>query len=274
MDTLVQALIMGIVQGFTEFLPVSSSGHLIIVPYLLGWHEPFITSLPFSVMLHIGTLVALLIYFRNDWMRLIPAGFAAIRDRSLAGDPDRRLAWLVAVATIPALIIGVALNDLIETRFREVGLVAVTLVIGGVILWIAERAGARRLQAIDLSFPKALGIGFAQTLALVPGISRSGISIAAGLFAGLERESAARFSFLMATPVTAAAAIYEVYKIATGHAGVTVEMGAVAVGLVASLVSGLIAIGVLLRYLRTRSTDIFVAYRIALAAIVLVVWLR
>jgi undecaprenyl-diphosphatase len=273
-DTLVQALIMGIVQGLTEFLPVSSSGHLIIVPYLFGWHEAFITSLPFSVMLHIGTLVALLIYFRRDWMRLIPAGLAALRDRSLAGDPDRRLAWLVAVATIPALIIGVALNDLIETRFREVGLVAVTLVIGGAVLWLAERVGARRQQAVDLSFPKATGIGFAQALALVPGISRSGISIAAGLFAGLERESAARFSFLMATPVTAAAAGYELYKIASGHAGVTIEVAPVLVGLVASLVSGLVAIGFLLRYLRSRSTDIFVAYRIALAAVVLVVWLR
>jgi undecaprenyl-diphosphatase len=273
-DTLVQALIRGIVQGLTEFLPVSSSGHLIIVPYLFGWHDAFITSLPFSVMLHIGTLVALLIYFRSDWMRLIPAGLAALRDRSLAGDPDRRLAWLVAVATIPALVIGVALTDLIETRFREVGLVAVTLVIGGAVLWLAERVGARRQQAVDLSFPKATGIGFAQALALVPGISRSGISIAAGLFAGLERESAARFSFLMATPVTAAAAGYELYKIATGHAGVTIEVAPVVVGLVASLVSGLIAIGFLLRYLRSRSTDIFVAYRIALAAVVLVVWLR
>ena len=265
---------MGIVQGLTEFLPVSSSGHLIIVPYLLGWNEPFITSLPFSVILHIGTLVALLVYFRHDWLRLIPAGLAAIRERSLAGDPDRRLACLVAVATIPALIIGVALNDLIETRFREVGLVALTLVIGAAILWLAERTGARRLHAVDLSFPKALGIGFAQALALVPGISRSGISIAAGLFAGLERESAARFSFLMATPVTAAAAAYELYKIASGHAGVTIEVGPVAVGLVASLVSGLFAIGFLLRYLRTRSTAIFVAYRIILAAVVLVVWLR
>jgi undecaprenyl-diphosphatase len=264
---------MGIVQGLTEFLPVSSSGHLIIVPYLAGWHDPFITSLAFSVMLHIGTLVALLVYFRADWLRLVPAGFATIRDRSFNGDSDRRLAWLIAVATVPALVIGVALNDVVESRFREVGLVALMLVVGGAILWLAERRGTRRLLAIDLTFPKAIAIGFAQALALVPGISRSGISISAGLFAGLDRESAARFSFLMATPITAAAAAYETYKVVTGELGVAVQVGPLVAGMLASLVSGIIAIAFLLRFLRTRSTDIFVAYRIVLAAVVFVFWL-
>ena len=273
MDTLAQAVIMGIVQGLTEFLPVSSSGHLIIVPYLAGWDDPFITSLAFSVMLHIGTLVALLVYFRSDWLRLIPAGLATIRDRSFDSDSDRRLAWLIAVATVPALIVGVALNDIVEQRFREVGLVALMLVVGGAILWLAERRGSRRLLPMDLTFPKALAIGGAQALALVPGISRSGISISAGLFAGLDRESAARFSFLMATPITAAAAAYEVYKIASGDAGVVVEVGPMAAGMVAALVSGFIAIAGLLRFLRSRSTDVFIAYRIVLAAVVLVTWL-
>jgi undecaprenyl-diphosphatase len=274
MDTYIQALVMGIVQGLTEFLPVSSSGHLIIVPTLLGWHDPFITSLAFSVMLHIGTLAALLIYFRADWLRLVPAGLATIRDRSFEGDSDRRLAWLLVVATVPALIIGVLLNDAIESRFREIGLVALTLVIGGAILWLAERNGSRRLLAVDLTFPRALGIGLAQSLALIPGISRSGISIAAGLFTGLDRESAARFSFLMATPITAAAAAYEVVKVAKGDLGVSVEVGPLLVGLAASFIFGVLAITVLLRYLRTRSTDIFVVYRVILAAVVLVWWLR
>jgi undecaprenyl-diphosphatase len=206
MDTLGQAIIMGIVQGLTEFLPISSSGHLIIVPYLAGWTDPFITSLAFSVMLHIGTLVALLVYFWRDWLRLVPAGFATIRDRSFDSDPDRRLAWLLVVATVPALVIGVLLNDVVEERFREVGLVALMLVVGAAIMWLADHWGPKRLLAIDLTFPKALGLGFAQALALIPGVSRSGISISAGLFAGLDRESAARFSFLMATPITAAAA--------------------------------------------------------------------
>jgi undecaprenyl-diphosphatase len=274
MDTYIQALVMGVVQGLTEFLPVSSSGHLIIVPALLGWHDPFITSLAFSVMLHIGTLAALLIYFRADWLRLVPAGLATIRDRSFDSDADRRLAWLLVVATIPALLIGVFLNDPIESRFREVGLVAVMLVIGGVILWLAERNGSRRLLAVDLTFPRALAIGLAQALALIPGISRSGISIAAGLFTGLNRESAARFSFLMATPVTAAAAAYESVKVVRGDLGVSVPIGPLLIGLAASFVFGIIAISVLLRFLRTRSTDIFVAYRILIAAVVLVWWLR
>jgi len=274
MDISLQALVMGVVQGLTEFLPVSSSGHLIIVPALLGWHDPFITSLAFSVMLHIGTLAALLIYFRADWLRLVPAGLATIRDRSFDSDADRRLAWLLVVATIPALLIGVFLNDPIESRFREVGLVAVMLVIGGVILWLAERNGSRRLLAVDLTFPRALAIGLAQALALIPGISRSGISIAAGLFTGLTRESAARFSFLMATPVTAAAAAYESVKVVRGDLGVSVPVGPLLIGLAASFVFGIIAISVLLRFLRTRSTDIFVAYRILIAAVVLVWWLR
>ncbi len=174
---------------------------------------------------------------------------------------------------MPALILGVLLNDLVEQRFREVGLVAVMLVVGGAIMWLAERQGSRRLLAVDLTFPKALAIGGAQALALVPGISRSGISISAGLFAGLDRESAARFSFLMATPITAAAAAYETYRVVTGEAGLAVQVAPLLGGMVAAFVSGILAIGVLLRYLRTRSTDIFVAYRLILAAVVLVTWL-
>jgi undecaprenyl-diphosphatase len=272
MDTLVAAIVMGIVQGLTEFLPVSSSGHLIIVPYLLGITDPFITSLEFSVILHIGTLAALLLYFRSDWLRLVPAFFAALRDRSLAGDPDRRLAALLAVATIPALVLGFLLSDL-ENVIREVGPVAVTLVIGAAILWLAERSGARQLMALDLSFAQALAIGGAQAIALIPGISRSGISISAGLFAGLKRDEAARFSFLMATPITAAAAAYELFKVVRGE-GVAIQAGPMAAGLVASFVFGMLAIAVLLRFLRTQSTDIFVAYRIVLAAIVLIAWLN
>ena len=274
MDTFVQALIMGIVQGLTEFLPISSSGHLIIVPLLFGWTDPFITSLAFSVMLHIGTLAALLVYFRAEWLRLVPAGFAAVRDRSFAADPDRRLAWLLVAATIPAAIAGFLLNDVIETAFRDVGLVAVTLVVGAVILWLADRWGARTKGVEDVTLPLAFGLGVAQALALVPGISRSGISISAARFAGLDREAAARFSFLMATPITAGAALFEVRKLATGEAGVTVSLGPLVVGMIAAFVSGILAIGFLLRYLRTRSLNVFVVYRLVLAAVVIVAWLR
>jgi undecaprenyl-diphosphatase len=274
MDTYLQALIMGIVQGLTEFLPISSSGHLIIVPFLFGWTDPFITSLAFSVMLHIGTLAALLVYFWADWVRLVPAGFAAMRDRSFGADPDRRLAWLLVAATIPAAIAGFLLEDLIETAFREIGLVAVTLVGGAVILWLADRWGAQTKEVEDVTFPLATGIGAAQALALVPGISRSGISISAARFAGLNREAAARFSFLMATPITAGAAIFELRKLVAGDTAVGVSYGPLIVGMIAAFVSGMLAIGFLLRYLRTRSLNIFVAYRLVLAAIVIVVWLR
>ena len=270
MDTWIQALVMGIVQGLTEFLPVSSSGHLVIVPWLFGWDDAFITSLAFSVMLHLGTLVALLIYFREDWLRLVPAGLSTIRDRSFRDDPDRKLAWLLVAATIPAAIVGFLFSDLFETEVRQVGLVAVTLIVGGVILWVADHVGPRTKGVDDVTFPIATGIGVAQALALVPGISRSGISISAGRFAGLDREAAARFAFLMATPITAGAILFEARKLLTGEAGVAVDVGPLLVGLVASLVAGLVAIRFMLAYLRTRSLDLFVWYRFALAAVVIV----
>ena len=276
MDTLFQALIMGIVQGLSEFLPISSSGHLIVVPFLFGWQDPFITSLAFSVMLHAGTLLALLVYFRADWLRLVPAGLATIGDRSFRADPDRRLAWLLVAATVPAAVAGYLLNDLAETTFRGIGLVAVTLVVGAGILWLADRWGARTRSVEDVTFPLAIGFGAAQALALVPGISRSGISISAARFAGLDREAAARFSFLMSMPITAGAVIFEVRKLAVGGAGgagVTASLGPLVVGMIAAFVSGTVAIGFLLRYVRTRSLNVFVTYRLAVAAVIVVVWL-
>jgi len=273
MDTVLQALIMGIVQGLTEFLPVSSSGHLILVPYLFGWDDAFITSLAFSVMLHLGTLVALLVYFRGDWLRLIPAGLAAVRDRSLDGDPDRRLAWLLVAATIPAAIVGFLFSDVIESGIREPALVAVTLIVGGLILWLADGIGAESREVEDVTFPIATGIGVAQALALIPGISRSGISISAGRLSGLGRPAAARFAFLMATPITFGAIIFEARKLLTGESGVQPQVMPLVVGMLASLVAGFAAIHFMLRYLRTRSLRIFVWYRFALAAIVIAVFL-
>jgi undecaprenyl-diphosphatase len=274
MDQLVQAIVMGLVQGLTEFLPVSSSGHLIVVPALLGWDDPFLTSLSYSVMLHLGTLVALLLYFRADWLRLVPAGLATLRDRSFQGNPDRRLAWLIAAATIPALAIGFVLNDVIESAFRRVELVAITLVAGGAILWLADRVGGHERRIGELRFPTALAIGFAQALALIPGISRSGISIAAGRFAGLDRSSAARFSFLIATPVTALAGAYETARLLTAEAPLAGSIELLAAGMAAALVSGLVAIVVLLRFVQSNSLTIFVAYRVGLAAVVVIAWLE
>ena len=273
MDINFQALIMGIVQGLTEFLPVSSSGHLVIVPHLLGWTDPFITSLAFSVMLHMGTLVALLVYFRADWLAIVPAGLATIRDRSFKDDPNRKLAWLIVVATIPAVIAGPILNDRLEAAVRTAEDVAIALVIGAAILWLADQAG-RKVNGLErISFRLALAIGLAQSIALVPGISRAGITISAGLFAGLTREAAARFSFLMATPVIAGAGLFEARNLLSGDAGVAIQVGPLLVGMIAALVAGLAAIYLMLRYVRTRSYLVFVIERLVIAALVLVVFL-
>ena len=180
---------------------------------------------------------------------------------------------LIAVATVPALVAGYLLHDLEAVIREQVGLVAVMLVVGAAILWLAERAGAQRRVAVDLTVFQALAIGAAQALALVPGISRSGISISAGLFAGLKREDAARFSFLMAIPVITAATAYEVLQVVRG-VGVPMQTVPLAAGLIASFVFGVLAIATLLRFLRTRSTDVFVAYRVLLAIAVFVLWLR
>src|SRR3954447_17598246 len=274
MDQVFQALVMGIVQGLTEFLPISSSGHLVLVPYVMGWTDPFITSLEFSVLLNIGTLAALLLYFATDWLRLVPAGLAVLRDRSFRGDPDRRLAWLLVATTIPAALVGYLFNDVIDAQFHGTGpgtaaLVAAMLVVGAAIMWAADRWGSQTRQIDAVSFPVALAIGVAQALALIPGISRSGVSISAGRIAGLDREHAARFSFLMAAPIILGATLFEVRKLVTGDTGVPVSVGPLLVGMVASFVAGILAIRFLLGYLRSHSLTVFVVYRLVLAACIL-----
>jgi undecaprenyl-diphosphatase len=270
MDTIVQAVILGIVQGLTEFLPISSSGHLILVPALFGWDDPFIDSLTFSVMLHLGTLGALLVYFWRDWLRLVPAGFATIRDRSFAGDPDRRLAWLIVATMLPAIVVGVLFDDFIETNVRTAGTVAVLLLIGAAILWLADHLGRTDRHIADLTFPQAFGIGVAQAAALFPGVSRAGISISAARFFGLERPDAARFSFLMAAPIIAGAGAWEILKLVRGGSEVAIQPVPLAVGMIAAFLSGLAAIAFLLRWLQNHPLDIFVWYRIVLAALIIV----
>src|SRR5690349_13579516 len=264
---------MGVVQGLSEFLPISSSGHLVLVPYVMGWHDPFITSLAFSVLLNIGTLAALLIYFGSDWLRLIPAGLATIRDRSFRDSQERRLAWLLVATTIPAALVGYLFNDIIDEQFHGTGsetarLVAAMLVVGAAIMWAADRWGGQERRIRHITFPMAFGLGIAQALALIPGISRSGVSIAAGRALGLNRESAARFSFLMAAPIILGATLFEVRKLVTGDTGVPVSVGPLIVGLVASFAAGMLALRVLLRYLQSDSLTIFVVSRLVLAALI------
>lgn len=274
MDPTIQALVMGIVQGLTEFLPISSSGHLILVPWLLGWDDRLITSLAFSVMLHLGTLGALLVYFARDGVRLLRAAIDSLRERRIGADPERRLVWVLAVATVPAGLTGALLSDLVEAATRRPAIVAVALVVGAGILWYADRVG-RRVRGLEGVGPGGgLAIGFAQAIALIPGISRSGITISAGLLLGLEREAAARFSFLLAAPTIAGAGLFEAYRLVRGDSLATPEPAALAIGVVASLVTGLLTIHWLLGWFRRHGSGIFVVYRVVLAAFVLVALLR
>jgi len=272
-DLSIQALIMGLVQGLTEFLPVSSSGHLVLVPWLFGWTDPFINSVAFTVILHMGTLVALLAFFWRDWVTLIPAGLAAIRDRSLKGDPDRKMAFLLVVATIPAVLVGPIFESKLEDLVREPARIALMLCVGAAILWLADRWGSKQRDETSLTFRESLGIGVAQVVALVPGISRSGVSISAGLFLGLNREAAARFSFLMATPVIGGAGIWEARKFLTNEAGPSPEMNVIAIGFVAALISGFLAVRFMLEFLKRQPLTGFVVYRVVAAILVFIVLL-
>jgi undecaprenyl-diphosphatase len=198
---------------------------------------------------------------------------ATIRDRSFKGDPDRKMAFLLVVATIPAVLVGPIFESKLEDLVREPARIALMLCVGAAILWLADRWGSKQRDETSLSFGDSLVIGVAQVIALVPGISRSGISISAGLFMGLNREAAARFSFLMATPVIAGAGVWEARKFITGEAGPSPEMNVVAIGFIASLISGFLAIRFMLAFLKRRPLTAFVAYRVVAAILVFVVLL-
>jgi len=267
MDTLLQAIVIGIVQGLTEFLPVSSSAHLILVPRVLGWSDAFILSPTFDVVLHLGTLVALLAYFWRDLWRYFVAFMRLLVERRVGEDNDRRVALLLAISVVPGALIGVLLESFVDTFFREQLLVVCALlVVGAIILFVAERAARHTRDMTELQPRDALAIGLAQALALFPGISRSGITISAGLFLGLKREAAARFSFLMSTPIIAGAGLWKLRDLVSGGAG-AFDATVLAAGLVAAAVSGLAAIWFLLAYLRRASTDVFGVYRLGAAIV-------
>jgi undecaprenyl-diphosphatase len=271
MGEVFEAIIVGVIQGLTEFIPVSSSAHLTLSPWLFGFGESrVIGTLAFDVFLHLGTMVALLIYFARDWIRLIRAWFASVRERRIGDDPDRRLIWLLVAATIPAGLIGLTFEEVIEETFHgdstEARLaIAGALVVGGIALWLADRYGRRHRSLEGVTLPVALTIGFSQALALMPGISRSGATITAGLALGLTRETAARFSFLLATPITLGAGLYGSRRLFE-ETLTSSEWMAIGVGFVAPMLAGLAAIGFLLAWLRRRSVTVFTLYRLAFAA--------
>jgi undecaprenyl-diphosphatase len=280
---ILQAIILGVIQGLTEFIPISSSAHLVIVPWLFKWNDAALTSLPFDVALHIGTLLALLWFFAKDWVRLIRAGVQSIVERKIGDDPDRRLAWYLIIGCIPGAIVGVLAESKIEKLFHQPNapilpnaLIAMAVIIAvfAVIMLLAEKLIQHNRGMKTLSLKDALIIGCAQALAIFPGVSRSGATITAGLAVGLERPAAARFSFLLSTPIIAGAgmkSLVEIYK--EFHSG-TLSRGDLMlfpVGAIASVISGYFCIKFLLRFLQKNPTDIFAYYRWVLAAVVIAV---
>jgi undecaprenyl-diphosphatase len=275
MELIVQAALIGLIQGLTEFIPVSSSAHLELTPWILGWQQDgLVGSLSFNVFLHLGTLLALLVHVGRDWLRLLRALGRSIAERRIGDDPDRKLGWLLVAATIPAALIGFALEDAIEAAFHgDANLsrlaIAGFLVVGAAVLFVADRLGTRQRELESVGPGTALAIGLSQAAALLPGISRSGATIATGLALGLTRETAARFSFLLATPITLGAGLYGSRHLLTASHTST-EWVAIGAGFVAAAISGALAIGFLLHWLRTRSVAIFCVERVLLAGLVVV----
>ena len=259
--TVIQAVILGLVQGLAEFLPISSSAHLVLTPWVFGWSDP---GLAFDVALHVGTLVAVLWYFRAEWVKLTKSAIDVIVTRRLDTEEKRRFVYLV-IATIPAAVGGVLLQDYAETTFRSPALMAVTLMVMGVVLWAVDRYAAQDRPLAALSVRDAILIGLAQVLALVPGVSRSGSTMTAGRALRFDRQSAAVFSFLMSMPVTAAAAVLKVPDLLRSE-GITPTLIA---GVLSSGISSWLAIAVLLRYISRHSFGVFALYRLALGALIL-----
>jgi undecaprenyl-diphosphatase len=281
--TIIEAIILGILQGITEFIPISSSAHLIIVPWLFGWTDPALTSLSFDVSLHLGTLLAVLWFFRRDWVRLFHAAIASIAERRIGTDPDRRLAWLIVIGCIPGAIAGVLGEGKIEELFHQPGVpiqptamiaMAVIIALFGALLFLVDHI-ARHIRSMNqLSLKDAIVVGLAQALAIFPGVSRSGATITAGLALDLDRPSAAKFSFLLAAPIIAGAgakSLLDVFRDVQSGAITSSEIILFPIGFIAAAISGYLCIKYLLRFLQHHTMNIFVFYRWALAALIIVV---
>jgi len=259
-----EAIVLGIVQGLTEFLPISSSGHLRIVPELFGWSDP---GAPFTAVIQLGTMAAVVIFFWKDLWRIVVAwcqdAWRIAKARSAKGErstDDARMGWYLIVATIPIAIFGFAFKDQIETGARDLRLIASTLIIGGLVLLWADKVGRRTKGIEHIATKDGVTIGLAQSLALVPGVSRSGSTISAGMFLGFTREAAARFSFLLSIPAVVLSGLFSLKDVGEGG----IPVGPTAVATVVSFVVGYAAIAWLLKYLTSHTLLVFVVYRVAL----------
>jgi undecaprenyl-diphosphatase len=261
-----EAIVLGVVQGLTEFLPISSSGHLRIVPALFGWEDP---GAGFTAVIQIGTVAAVLIYFRRELWRITTTWLRSLRDPALRPTLDARMGWYVIVGTIPISILGLAFADQIETTARNLYLIGAMLIGFGLVMQVIDTTSRKVRSAEDAQMKDAIAVGFAQALALIPGVSRSGATISAGLLLGMNREAAARFSFLLSVPAIVLSGGYQFAKIVTGAEQTDAGLGALAVATVVSFVVGYAAIAFLLRYLARHSLGIFVWYRVVLGVLVI-----
>ncbi len=263
---LFQSIILGILQGLTEFLPISSSGHILILPAILGWEDP---GAAFTAVIQLGTESAVLIYFRKDLWNIAKTWLASLRRPELRGDLNARMGWYLIIATIPISVLGLAFQDQIETAARNLWIVGSMLIVFGLILGLADKVGTREREVDNLSFRDGVLIGLAQSLALIPGVSRSGATISAGLFLGLNRRAAARFAFLLAIPAVVLSGFYQLYKLLSGKETFDEPMFNIAVATIVSFIVGYAVIAWQLRYLTTHSMAIFVWYRVIVGAGVL-----
>lgn len=265
MEEILRAIVLGIVQGATEFIPISSTAHLRIVPALLGWGD---IGAAYSAVIQLGTLTATFLYFRNDIKNLFAGFFTAVKKRDLFSNPDSKVFLLIIIGTIPICVFGLLLKDFIEGDARGLYVISMSLILLAVVLWIAEKICPRTKEMKDITLKDGIVIGFAQALALIPGSSRSGVTITAGLFRGLKRDTAARYSFLLSIPAITLSGFYELYK----ERAVLLDENLLSLitATVVSAVVGYISIAFLLSYLRTRSNMVFIIYRIVLGIIILI----
>jgi undecaprenyl-diphosphatase len=261
---LLRAAVLGLVQGITEFLPISSTAHLRITPELFGWQDP---GAAFDAIIQLGTVAAVLVYFRRDIVQLLAAWVEGIRRRELLGTTESRLAWFVLIGTVPVVVLGFLFKHAIETSLRSLYVVAGSMIALALLLAAAEWKArhARRLE--DMNWKDGWIIGLWQAVALIPGSSRSGTTLTGGLWRGLRREDAARYSFLLSIPATTAAGIFELRHLR--HASTPFTGAELLIAAAVAFVAGMAAIGGLLRYLRTRTTFVFVVYRLGLGALLL-----
>ena len=257
-----QAIVLGLVQGLTEFLPISSSGHLRIVPAFFGWDDP---GAAFTAVIQLGTMAAVLLYFRRDLWRIALAWLRSLRDPEVRGDLDARMGWYIILGTIPIGILGLAFKDPIETKFRNLELIGTTLIVFGLVMLAAEAVSRRDRQLREITRRDGLLIGCAQALALVPGVSRSGATISAGLFLNFDRAAAARYSFLLSVPAVVLSGLFELRHAGEGN----LPIGDTALATVIAFVTGYASIALLLTYLARHTIGVFVAYRVVLGLMVL-----